>query len=346
MTHTDTPNPAAACCGINLPEGCACGAVGRARNATPEPAQTAVDRVEIAARAAGLTVTRSSVSRIVHLGNGPDWLRVRFDAAGRLISAERSTISGLRTMPAAGLEARVLTWIDEHRPAPTEVDRPATESASRAAFDRPAPTADPLSDEALIKLAAGVTRTAAGPTYSQRVATIAATLLDTAFPTAARGRISLDALVDRAHRLIAGTEVVDPADAVTLPEAAELVAREALRLHANARLAEMSREHEATQVAGSSDPAMVQRRADRAHANARPPAAGTCGPACMGWCVLDGVACNALVNLVELSGPGVEPGAVQVTVWDPRTRRYVPPVDGVLTPAQAAELRDLLNRFR
>jgi hypothetical protein len=79
---------------------------------------TAIERVAQAAIAAGHNVVRQNAHRtlIVEPVNGHR-LTVAWDRVGRLRTAtRRAPDSWLLTMPAAGLEARVLAWIELHRP--------------------------------------------------------------------------------------------------------------------------------------------------------------------------------------------------------------------------------------
>jgi hypothetical protein len=90
--------------------------------------ETAIERVAEAAHRAGLTWELSSRTRRVDV-TAPDgaWMYVVFDTAGRLTGA--TTVRG--DQPAAGLETRIMAWVDEHTAA-----QPSTSDAVFGELDR------------------------------------------------------------------------------------------------------------------------------------------------------------------------------------------------------------------
>jgi hypothetical protein len=87
---------------------------------------TAIERITKAAREAGLTLRPNSVldRAVVLLAANGDHVIVEADKAGRLVTANRHTAASasFATMPASGLEARILSWIISHGTPPAPVD--------------------------------------------------------------------------------------------------------------------------------------------------------------------------------------------------------------------------------
>lgn len=82
---------------------------------------SARDRIVAAAVAAGLHTTEDGLTRTVRFTSPTDNIIISHDSTGRLTGATRPVRFGSRfrtSMPASGLESRVLRWIGRHAAAP------------------------------------------------------------------------------------------------------------------------------------------------------------------------------------------------------------------------------------